>query len=90
MFQGSLPARFPQVRIDSQSTGMGHGLRTCQAMHRGDLIVEFLGERISNRRRMGRPPSPYTLMLGNGSCIDASSHGSLARFVNHQCKFTNT
>ena len=90
MFQGSLPARFPQCRVDFQSTEMGHGLRSCQALHRGDVIVEFLGERMNNTRRMGRPPSPYTIMNGNGSCIDASSHGSLARFVNHQCKDPNT
>jgi SET domain-containing protein len=74
------------LSVDKARKGAGFGLKTTDALRRGDIVVEYLGERITEAERLKRPPTRYTVWLeGKKTCIDAEKSGSLARFANHAC-----
>ena len=56
----------------------------------GQIIVEYLGERLTEEERLSRKVTRHMVMLEDGGCINASKYGSLARFVNHDCQRANT
>lgn len=76
---------WPTLYVDWESDDIGHGIFTDTELNAGDVIDEYLGERIDGKARLRRRPNRYTIVLEDGSCIDASNQGSLARFVNHHC-----
>jgi SET domain-containing protein len=74
----------------SPIAGMG-GFATAP-IHKGDRIVEYLGERISPEeadRRYDDDNSPHPLVLlftvNKKIVIDAAVGGNEARFINHSC-----
>jgi hypothetical protein len=88
-FVGSLPSRYPSLRVDYMGSKRGHGLRTARDIAKNAIVVEYLGERLSKKERLARPTSSYMVLLEDGTCIDAKKYGSLARFVNHDCSRAN-
>ncbi|KAL4227882.1 Histone-Lysine N-Methyltransferase ash1l [Mactra antiquata] len=71
----------------------GFGVRTSKSVKSGELIVEYLGEVVSEqefRRRMTEEYSQechhYCLNLDGGMVIDGYRMGNIARFVNHSCE----
>jgi hypothetical protein len=66
-------------------------LCTVQTIITGQVIVEFLGDRLSKDERLARNEnsSRYAVALRSGGCIEAEKRGSLARFVNHHCARAN-
>jgi hypothetical protein len=90
-FAGSLPRDWPVLSVDKARKGTGFGLRTTATTRRGDVLVEYLGECVTEAERLRRPPSRYTVWLeGKKTCIDAEESGSLARFANNACTHPNT
>jgi hypothetical protein len=76
---------------DTNSISKGYGLRLGEAVDRGTIIVEYLGEVITAEeglRRMKHYSAEdafYFAGLDNGLMLDAKAMGSVARFANHSC-----
>lgn len=63
----------------------GLGLFATKAFKRGDFIIEYTGEHISNEeadRRSGK----YLFILSKDAVIDGRGRENLARYINHSCK----
>ena len=71
----------------------GWGLKTSEAVSKGQFVIEYVGELIDedecNRRlkeRVERHDSNfYFLTIDRDTIIDAGPKGNLARFMNHSC-----
>lgn len=71
----------------------GMGLFACETIEPGEFIIEYIGEIVRGvvadirearygRRGMG---DSYLFRLPNGSVVDATHRGCIARFINHSC-----
>ncbi|KAK6341909.1 hypothetical protein TWF730_001394 [Orbilia blumenaviensis] len=69
----------------------GYGLRACRSFGPNQIIVEYIGEIITQDECEERLHGPYKdnesyyLMEFDNSLIIDATRGSLARFVNHSC-----
>jgi SET domain-containing protein len=76
---------------DEPAVSKGYGLKICEAISRGTIIVEYLGEVITAAECLRRMKSYsqhdafYFAGLDNGLMLDAKAMGSVARFANHSC-----
>lgn len=75
----------------AKSVSKGYGLRLVEAVDRGTIIVEYLGEVITAEEGLRRmrhyaiDDAFYFAGLDNGLMLDAKAMGSVARFANHSC-----
>lgn len=63
----------------------GLGLFACREFQRGETIIEYTGEIISDaeaNRRGGR----YLFRLNRNWVIDGSTRSNVARYINHSCR----
>lgn len=63
----------------------GLGLFANQVFNKGDLVIEYTGEKISSdeaNRRGGR----YLFELNDDWTIDGKGRENIARYINHSCK----
>mgnify|MGYP002078237894 CR=1 FL=1 len=63
----------------------GLGLYTLVAFKKGDLVIEYVGEKITEaeaNRRGGK----YLFELNDNWTIDGKGRDNLARYLNHSCK----
>lgn len=63
----------------------GLGLFAVAAFTKGELVIEYTGEVITDeesQRRGGR----YLFSLNNEWTIDGKGHHNIARYINHSCK----
>lgn len=76
-----------------ETPGKGFGLFTCEDLKPGTLVMEYVGEIITqeemNRRALkysaqGQPHF-YFMTLRPNQIIDATCKGNLSRFLNHSC-----
>jgi hypothetical protein len=72
--------------------GRGVGVFTTKAINKNDLIIEYIGEVITEReceRRLRKnyvsEKHKYLMVMSQGLVIDATRKGNLARFLNHSC-----
>ena len=68
-----------------KKSSAGLGLFANKTYHKGDLIIEYTGERITEaeaQRRGGR----YLFELNDEWTIDGKGRENTARYVNHSCK----
>jgi len=71
----------------------GRGVYARKRITKGTRIIEYAGERISGAeadRRSDRETDQgdfhtFLFILNRKWCIDASVHGNISRFINHQC-----
>jgi hypothetical protein len=69
----------------------GKGVFALRPIQRGDVIVEYRGERVSSEeaaRRYQRSrgyPFTYLFEVDEDTVIDAAVGGNAARFINHAC-----
>ena len=76
-----------------RSEGRGWGLKSSDAIKKGDFVVEYVGEMITMaeyRRRMAanqaeKEENYYYLAIDSNRMIDAGPKGNVARFMNHSC-----
>lgn len=70
----------------------GRGAFATRRIRKGERIIEYAGERISNKEadkryddtRMRRHHT-YLFTLTQRTVVDGAVHGSAARFINHSC-----
>jgi hypothetical protein len=81
--------------VQFQTEMNGIGLRTVQNIKKGQFVLEYVGEVISQRTLNARckklcpsEKNHYTFMLNKhrGLFIDAREKGNLARFINSSCE----
>ncbi|CAL8345488.1 unnamed protein product [Lota lota] len=76
-----------------KTEGRGWGLRTTQALRKGDFVTEYVGEVIDAEECQQRIKHAhenhvtdfYMLTLTKDRVIDAGPRGNSSRFVNHSC-----
>lgn len=79
--------------IVRRSAVHGRGVFATRALVAGELICEYLGERISwdevvlrHPRDPAQPDHTFYFDVGNGTVIDGAIGGNSARWVNHACR----
>lgn len=73
----------PKVSVKRSSAGLG--LFAGETIEKGQLIIEYTGERISEdeaNRRGGR----YLFQVTDELVIDGTDRKNTARYINHACK----
>jgi uncharacterized protein len=73
----------PTTEVKRSSAGLG--LFATTAFSKGDLVIEYTGEKITEaeaNRRGGK----YLFELNDSWTIDGKSRENKARYINHSCK----
>uniref|UniRef100_A0A8C7U4K1 Histone-lysine N-methyltransferase NSD3 n=1 Tax=Oncorhynchus mykiss TaxID=8022 RepID=A0A8C7U4K1_ONCMY len=76
-----------------KTEGCGWGLKTNQALRKGDFVTEYVGEVIDSEEcqqrikhaHENRVTDFYMLTLTKDRVIDAGPKGNSSRFINHSC-----
>ena len=82
---------FPKTEVYDPHNGCGFALRICEDVGPATILIEYLGEVITedecNERMSTCTESDafYFAALGQGLFLDALPMGSTARFANHSC-----
>jgi len=66
----------------------GHGLYARRALAAGEVLAEYVGERISKAEadRRCREGNPFIVALDEATDLDGNMPDNLARFANHSCQ----
>lgn len=71
-----------KVRVGRSETGLG--LFATQPLKRGELVSEYVGERITNAEA-DRRRSKYLFETSERYSIDGAVKSNVARYINHSC-----
>lgn len=70
----------------------GYGVRALQDIEEGEMIIEYIGEVISEDQYVQRmlreyqdDMNSYAMHLHEKFIVDAHRHGNLSKFINHSC-----
>jgi hypothetical protein len=83
---------YASAELFFSSNSRGCGIRTRQALKKGDFIVEYMGEVIDHlelarrKREHELERHVYFMTLDQYSFLDASRKGTWGRFLNHACE----
>jgi len=74
-----------------RSTIHGYGLFALERIEPDDFVIEFMGEKIRSsvaefRERQYARGDSYLFRLDSDFVLDATHHGTMARFINHSCE----
>lgn len=72
----------PKVRVGRSETGLG--LFATAPLKRGELVSEYVGERITNTEA-DRRRSKYLFETSERYSIDGATKSNVARYINHSC-----
>jgi histone-lysine N-methyltransferase SETD1 len=69
------------------------GLYAMENIHKDDMIIEYVGERVrqqvadvrENRYQKSGIGSSYLFRIDESTVVDATKKGGIARFINHSC-----
>ena len=73
------------AKIEVKKSSAGLGLFAAAPFKKGDLVIEYTGETISEaeaNRRGGK----YLFELNDNWTIDGKGRENIARYINHSCK----
>ncbi|KAF0298562.1 Histone-lysine N-methyltransferase, H3 lysine-36 and H4 lysine-20 specific [Amphibalanus amphitrite] len=84
---------YPQLQV-VRTANKGWGLATCVDLKKGDFVIEYVGEVISElelHRRVElkhrtQDDNYYFLTIDRDRVLDAGPKGNMARFMNHCCQ----
>ena len=65
-------------------TNAGLGLVSERAFKKGDFVIEYTGERITDEEA-DRRANRYLFEINSKWTIDGSARSNLARYINHSC-----
>ncbi len=63
----------------------GFGLRALHDFKKGDLVIEYTGKKITNKKA-DETPNRYLFALNDKYTIDGSPRSNTARYINHSCR----
>ena len=73
----------PKVKVKRATAGLG--LFTMEDIKKNQLIIEYTGDRITQKEADKRG-GKYLFEVTDNLVIDGSSRQNLARYLNHSCK----
>jgi len=71
-------------RLGRSRTGLG--LFATEEIKKGQFIVEYLGEKLTNEQADKRAHSRYLFELNSRWTIDGAARWNIARYINHSCR----
>nr|GEZ00834.1 60S ribosomal protein L23 [Tanacetum cinerariifolium] len=90
------------LQVFMTAEGKGWGLRTLEDLPKGTFVCEYVGEIVSNTELIEQNEQntdekhTHPVLLDEGFlkdkealCLDATSLGNVARFINHRCEDAN-
>ncbi len=78
--------KYPKTKVKKGLAGLG--LFADEDIKKGTYIVQYVGEKISNKIAAEKP-NRYIFDLNTRWALDGSSRLNVARYVNHVCKIYN-
>ncbi len=72
-------------KVKRSTSGMGLGLFAAEPIAKGDFIMEYIGELITNAEADKRN-TKYLFELDKKHVIDGAARENVARYINHFCK----
>ena len=63
----------------------GLGLKTLKDIKKGEEVIEYIGEKISDTEANNRP-NKYLFEINDEWTIDGSPRYNTARYINHSCR----
>ena len=71
--------------VQTKKSQSGLGLFALKNFKKGDLIIEYTGEKITEEEA-NRRGGKYLFELNDNWTIDGKGRDNLARYINHSCK----
>ncbi len=78
-----MPQQFPKITVKRSSAGLG--LFAAEPIKRGAIIIEYVGNRISNKEA-DEKGGKYLFEVSSRTTIDGSPRWNTARYANYSCK----
>jgi serine/threonine protein kinase len=84
--------QWKKVQVFDAGPKKGRGLRTLEAVRKGDFIIEYVGKAVRKKdleslfNEYHRERMLYIMRLDGDVYIDARKQGGLARYINHSCQ----
>ncbi|KAB0265738.1 SET domain-containing protein [Microvirga brassicacearum] len=76
--------RESRLRIGRSKTGLG--LFATDVINKGEFVIEYIGQRISNAEVAERTDARYLFEVNTRWTIDGSPRWNKARYINHSCR----
>lgn len=80
------------IPLEVFETSKGFGIKSSQEIKKGEFVIEYIGEIISEDQFKERLETMYTgqthhygMYLQKGFIIDATQRGNKSRYINHSC-----
>lgn len=77
--------RTPKTAVTVARSNTGLGLFSNRDLKKGDLIIEYTGELITNDEA-DRRANRYLFEINDKWTLDGSARSNLARYINHSCR----
>lgn len=74
--------KYPKYKIKKTKTGAGHGFFIDEDVKAGDKIIQYIGEKISNKQA-DEKPNEYIFWINKKFSLDGSPLWNYARYVNY-------
>jgi SET domain-containing protein len=78
---------YPKVVVKKSFAGLG--LFAGENIKKGKYIIQYIGEKITNKQAAEKP-NRYIFDLNKRFSLDGSSRANTARYINHLCKVYNS
>ncbi len=75
-----------KFKIRRSAPGMGLGLFAVAPIRKGEFVIEYTGELISNEEADKRRHTKYLFEVDDHTTIDGAARSNAARYMNHFCK----
>lgn len=75
-----------KFKVKRSAPGMGLGLFAVESIKKGDFVIEYTGELISNEEADRRQHTRYLFEIDDENTIDGADRSNMARYMNHFCK----
>ncbi len=75
----------PSLPVVVKKSKIGLGLFASQPFKRGQPIVQYTGDIISNKEADQRA-GKYLMYVDETQCIDGRARSNIARYINHACR----
>jgi uncharacterized protein len=82
--RSAILARMKKQDVIVKRSSAGLGLFTGRAFKKGELIIEYVGETITDAEAQKRG-GKYLFELNDSWTIDGTSRTNIARYINHSC-----
>lgn len=80
------PTKQPAPKFKVKRSLSGLGLFATDFIKKGDFIIEYCGQQISQKEIDEKISCKYLFEINSRKTIDGSSRSNTARYINHSCR----